>query len=87
MRITSDIGGGVSDSFCVKGIIGLVIIALTFAAMLTISIRNRHVTVDDAIGITLVLLIIWWGVGISARWALEEGPRETWAGPRIFYIL
>ncbi|KAF0320129.1 hypothetical protein GQ607_012723 [Colletotrichum asianum] len=87
MRITSDIGGGMSDSFCVKGIIGLLIIALTFAAMLTISIRNPHVTADDVIGITLVLLIIWWGVGISARWTLEEGPRDVWDGPQIFYIL
>ncbi|KAK1849354.1 hypothetical protein CCHR01_08031 [Colletotrichum chrysophilum] len=87
MRITSDIGGGMSDSFCVKGIIGLFIIALTFAALLAISFWNPHVTADDAIGIALAFLIVWWAVGISARWSLEEGPRETWAGPRIFYIL
>ncbi|KAK1688949.1 hypothetical protein BDP55DRAFT_655654 [Colletotrichum godetiae] len=74
MQISSNVGDGMTDSFCVEGIVGLFVISLVFFSMLAMStcIEDPLITISDAFYFPILFLGVWWACGIGSRWMMEN---------------
>ncbi|KAK1724821.1 hypothetical protein CaCOL14_001933 [Colletotrichum acutatum] len=79
IRITSDVGDGMTDSFCMGGIAGLFIISFIFFMLLAIStcIKESRVTICEAFFALEISLGLWWVWDIMERSLLEIGQGDV----------
>ncbi|KAK1541085.1 hypothetical protein CPAR01_07074 [Colletotrichum paranaense] len=79
IRITSDVGDSMTDSFCVGGIACLFIISFIFFMLLAMStcIKDSRVTISEAFFALEICLGLWWVWGIMERWMLEVGQGDV----------
>ncbi|KAK2021615.1 hypothetical protein LX32DRAFT_241976 [Colletotrichum zoysiae] len=84
MRITSDVGDGMSDGFCVGGIVGLFSIGLVFFTLMLLSLCDPSVSVFDPFWASCPCLIIFWFSGILARLVVEGKLRQVQVKGNLF---